>query len=149
MATVKHEQRRPTLARVSYPSARRPWWLIVLEIFVAVQAVYGGISLVLGVWDLDPQSLQRLPFVDSWTLPGISLIAVVAAPMLTAAWLEIWAHPKAGLASLVAGSLLMVWIVLQLVLLPSMHLWLQPVCFLAGAVVAAASARRLRHRRVA
>ena len=49
--------------------------------------------------------------------------------MLTAAWLEIWAHPRAALASLVAGSLLMGWIVLQLVLLPSMHLWLQPVCF--------------------
>ncbi|WP_426566776.1 hypothetical protein ACPPVT_09685 [Angustibacter sp. McL0619] len=147
MAPVMHEPDRPTLAPVSYPSAQRPWWLIVLETFVAVQAVYGGISLVLGVWDLDRRALQRLPILNGWTLPGLSLVVVVAVPMLTAAWLETWAHPKAGLASLVAGSLLMGWIALQLVLLPTMRLWLQPVCFVAGAVVAGASLHRLRHRR--
>ena len=141
MTQLKHPTSPPVADPLEVLSAQRPWWLICLEVFIAVQAVYGGVSLVVGAWGLDP---GPLPVVDDWTLPGIALVLVVAAPMLTAAWLELWAHPQAALASLVAGTLLMGWIALQLLLLPSMHLWLQPVCLLAGALVAGGGLRRWR-----
>jgi cation transport ATPase len=138
---------RPASEPWDYHSARRRWWLITLEAFLAIQAVYGGISLILGVWDLDSSALRYIPFVSGWPLPGAALIAVVAIPMLTAAWLELWDHRLAPTASVLAGALLMVWIAAQLVLVPSMHLWLQPVCFVAGAVVAGGALPRRRRSR--
>jgi hypothetical protein len=122
---------------------RRRTWLLLLEAFLAVQAVYGGISLGLDAWHLDRAALERLPWVDSWVLPGVALVVVVALPMLTAAWLEWWRHPQAPQVSFIAGCLLVGWIVAQLVLIPSLRLWLQPVCLGAGALVAVAAARRL------
>jgi len=124
------------------PYARRVW-LITLESFLAVQAVYGGVALALDTWHLDRTEVTRLPFVDSWVLPGAALALGIAVPMAGAAWLELAARPAAPAATATAGTLLVGWVGLQLVLLPSMQLWLQPLCAAAGLLLAVNGAHRM------
>lgn len=132
---------------VSTPTTVGSRWLAVLEAFIAVQAVYGGISLIADTWHLDPEWLQHLPLIDDWVLPGALLILVIAVPMAVAAFME-WTHrAKAVRVSLAAGLILVGWITAQLLLMPTAHLWLQPVCVILGLVVATSAALRIRAAR--
>ena len=126
----------------------RPVLVITLEAFLAVQAVYGGVNLVLDSWHLDRTEISRLPMVDSWAVPGVAVAAGIGAPMAVAAWLELAARPAAAAMTAAVGTLLVSWIGLQLLVLPSMHLWLQPVCAAAGVVLAVSGTRRLARQHV-
>ncbi|WP_436498301.1 hypothetical protein [Actinokineospora sp. HUAS TT18] len=102
---------------------------------VAVWAYAGGIGVIGGGVDFGPEINDRLPW-GSTTLAGLALIAVVALPM-TAAAFAIWRRlPSARRVALVAGVLLIGWIVVQLAFIRTFS-WLQPACVLLGAFVAA------------
>jgi hypothetical protein len=109
--------------------------LVMLEAFVGVGAVYGGVMLVRDSWGLPVTDLAPLP-LHSWVLPGVALLVSVAAPMLAAAVLVARRHGLAADASVLAGAILAGWIVVQLAVIgPQMAL--QAVMFVLGLVTAA------------
>lgn len=116
--------------------ALRRWSLIVLTGFVGLGAWYGTWLLVAGP---DPAAVPLEPpswLPGGWLLGGIALGLVVALPM-TAAWVMLLIrHPRGRSAAFFAGAALMVWIVVQ-VLLIGYQLFLQPLMFILGALIAA------------
>jgi hypothetical protein len=107
--------------------------LVVLELFVGVGAVYGGVMLIRDLWGLPVSDLAPLQF-DSWVLPGLALLASVAVPMLAAAYLVTRGRARAADASVLAGAILVGWILFQLAVIgPRMAL--QAVMLVFGVVI--------------
>jgi hypothetical protein len=52
--------------------------LVVLEVFVALGAVAGGIGLLTGAISVPLNALQGSPFVD-YTIPALALMIIVGA----------------------------------------------------------------------
>ena len=73
---------------------------------------------------------------DGWGFGALALLLLVAAPMTVACLTAISGHPAAAQTAMLAGGLLMAWIVVQ-VLLIGLVFWLQPAMFLFGVVVLA------------
>jgi hypothetical protein len=119
---------------------QRPWLLIGLLAFTAVGALYGGIGLMTTGLGIPDEWLQSTPF-DSWVLPGVALLAIVAAPMTAALIAELRGQPAADRLSLTAGLLLIGWIVVQVVMIQRFNP-LQPTMFLIGVAIAGLSWRR-------
>jgi hypothetical protein len=127
-------------------SRTRPaaWWLLIgLEVVIAVNAVYGGVGLMVNGMGMPGDWLDATPF-DSWTLPGVFLLVAVAVPMSIAAVGELTRSRLAYLASITAGLALIGWILLQVVVLRR-YFFLQPVLGVAGLLVVALA--RWAHRR--
>jgi len=86
--------------------------------------------------------LSRLP-VDTWTWPGVALLTTVAVPQLAAARL-VWRHDTwAGVAGVVVGAGLVLWIVVQLAVLQR-YFFLQPVIVGIGLLEAALGSAWIR-----
>jgi len=115
--------------------------VILLELFVAVGALYGGVSLLMDTWALPSEWLEALPF-DGWTIPGLLLIVLIGLPGLGAAVFEAlgrrWVIPW----SLAYGVGLVAWILVQILIVPFSAM--QPTIAIVGLVIAAASWSRLR-----
>jgi sterol desaturase/sphingolipid hydroxylase (fatty acid hydroxylase superfamily) len=109
--------------------------LIGMELVVGANAVYGGIGLMVNGLGMPKEWLARTPF-DSWLLPGIFLLLIVAVPMLAAAVAELARSPLAHLGSLAAGIMQICWIGAQVLILQR-YFFLQPVLLAAGVVVTA------------
>lgn len=116
--------------------ALRRWSLIVLTGLVGFGAWYGTWLLISGpgpdAIPLDPPGW--LP--GGWFLGGVALALIVALPMSVAWAMLLTRHPRGRTAAFLAGLALMAWIVVQ-VLLIGYQLFLQPLMFVAGAVIAA------------
>ncbi len=116
----------------------RPWqaWaLAAVELFVAYQAVSGGIGLITDTWKMPIEWLVRTPF-STWVGPGWILISLVAVPHLLAAVPVVGMPRRPGLgvlAGVLAGASLLAWIGMQLALL-QVFFFLQPVIALIGCV---------------
>ena len=134
----------------THTSRRRPWqaWTLAgIQIFVAYQAISGGIGLITDTWQLPSQWLTRTPFT-SWVGPGWVLIGLIAVPHLLAAVPPLFlpANPRLGILSgLLAGASLLIWIGLQLALL-QVYFFLQPVIAATG--IAELVVALLWHRRI-
>ena len=115
-------------------SRSRPWPLITLELLIAAAATYGGVGLMwnnaIGMLD---EWLAGTAFT-SWTLPGLFLLLVVAAPMAGAAALELRRSRWAALASVLAGSAQIGWIGAQLLVMQRYNVQ-QPIMLGAGLAV--------------
>jgi hypothetical protein len=118
--------------------------LVVLEVLVAVNALYGGIGLIVNGMGMPPDWLAGTPF-GSWAIPGVLLILLVAAPMAGAAIVELAGGRRAGQLSMIAGAVLVGWIVAQVVILRHYFI-LQPILFAVGVLIVAL-ARLVPHRR--
>jgi hypothetical protein len=119
---------------------RRGWAggaLLVVLVLVAVNAVYGGVGLVVNGMGMPSEWLDRLP-VDTWTWPGVALVLTVAVPQLVAAWFVWRKDPRAGVVGLVVGAALVLWIVVQLLVLQR-YFFLQPVIAAFGVLEMALS----------
>ncbi len=116
--------------------------LLLTLLLVAANAVYGGLGLLVDGMGMPDEWLENLP-VDTWTWPGIALLATVALPQLVVAWLVWRRHQWAALAGIVAGAGLVVWIVVQLALLQR-YFFLQPVIAALGVVEAGLALAWLR-----
>jgi hypothetical protein len=79
----------------------------------ALSAYGGGAGLITGSLDLGVTATARMPF-HSTVLGGLALIAVVALPSTALAWLAARGHHRTGDASIVAGILLVGWILIEL-----------------------------------
>jgi hypothetical protein len=122
-----------TARRSSGAGRRPPWLLVTLEALVGLGALGGAAAMMIDGAGMDPRLLDGTPF-DSWTLPGLALVAAVGLPMLGAAYLEILRRPRAAQASLAAGVALLAWIVVQVAVIGFQSV-LQPAMFLAGLAI--------------
>ncbi|WP_436924986.1 hypothetical protein [Halosimplex amylolyticum] len=109
--------------------------LAILDGFVALTAIGGGVAMATGIDPLPQKWLTGTPF-DSFLLPGLLLAVVVGGSAAVAAY-GVLTDPAAGaLLSVVAGGLLMVWIVAEVLLLDQPS-WtaIEGIYFLVGAVM--------------
>jgi hypothetical protein len=111
--------------------------LLALELFVAFWALAGGIGMMGDGLDLPKEWLEGTPFND-YFVPGLILFVVVGGSMLAAS-LAVWSRNTfAGPASLAVGSILLIWIIVQVVLI-GYRSWMQPTFFAFGLAVVALS----------
>ena len=81
-----------------------------------IAALAGGVALLTGGIDFGAVLNERLPFASP-TLAGITLIIVVALPLAVLAWAGWTRSERTGDIALVAGVLLVGWILVQIVVL--------------------------------
>jgi hypothetical protein len=108
--------------------------LAALELLAALNALGGGVYALGGAEGVPREWLDGTPF-GAYTIPGIVLL-VGAGVMTVAAALLIGRVSWAPSVSVAAGTLLTVWIVVQVALIGYVS-WMQPTSFVAGVVVIA------------
>src|SRR5205823_4490368 len=105
---------------VNMPSAS----LAVLELLVGLGAVAGGASLALApngsILHMPLENLSGTPFPD-YFIPGLLLGLVVGGTHIAAAALTLMRNCNARPAGILAGSVLIVWILTQLALIGYQH----------------------------
>ena len=109
--------------------------LLVLQALLTLTSWAGGLALMfgpsLGSFGITPPAalLEGTPF-DSYLLPGLILFGVVGGTHLVAfVLLRRW-HPAAAAAASVAGCGLLIWVFVQMVIIP--FSFLQAVYFGCG-----------------
>ncbi len=92
--------------------------LIVLNTFLSITAVAGGVGLISGWITLPVEWLHGSPF-RSYTIPGLVLLVVVGGGGLIAT-VTIWRrHELAALLSIVAGTIIMCFEVVEVLVVGS------------------------------
>jgi hypothetical protein len=118
--------------------------LIGLLAFNGIGAVSGGIGLIRGGMGLPLRLLEGTPFSDYMT-PGLILALIVGTSSLAAA-IAVWKRAEtAGLVSIVAGAVLLGWIVTEFVMIPSA--WIPQLLFFLIALVILRLGRTLHKER--
>jgi hypothetical protein len=113
--------------------------LLAVEAFVAVTAFAGGLALMLGtlIPDLSTvitppgEYLEGSPF-SSYLVPGLLLAVVLGGVNAIAFVLLLRRRPSAWFAAATAGYAGLIWIFVQMMVIP--FSFLQAVYFIAGAV---------------
>jgi hypothetical protein len=100
---------------------------------VTTAATAGALALLTRATDFGPELDAKLPF-GSPAFAGLALLVVVGIPMATVAVFASRRDVRTASAAVVAGALLLGWIVIQLVVLQSFS-WLQPICAALGVTV--------------
>jgi hypothetical protein len=109
------------------------WWLLLtLEVVVAANAVGGGIYGLLGAEGVPPEWLDGSPF-ETYLIPSLVLLVVVGGTMATAAAALLMHHPRAPELSIGAGVVLLVWLAIEMLIIPLS--WLQPVFLVVALLV--------------
>ena len=116
----------------------RQWLLVTVEIVIALNAVGGALYGLAGAEDVPRKWLEGTPF-DSYLVPSLILLVAVGGGMGAAAAAHLVNHRFGPEISVAAGSTLMGWIVVQVLLIgPNGGVsWLQPAMLVAGGLVAA------------
>lgn len=124
------------------PEGRRPvtvWLVAGLLTFLGLTALGGGGEMLLfpeGNQFVPGEWLDHIPVIESWVLPGLVLGTVFGFGSLTAAWGVIrrprWsgmrcvesatAHHWSWAAALLLGAGLVIWILLEVILLPERNI---------------------------
>jgi hypothetical protein len=105
--------------------------LILLTLFVAAGAIFGGLGLILEAdLGMDLALLDGTPFA-SYVVPGYILLFAVGGSNLIAGTLLLINHEQASAFSFLAGAILTVWIAVQVVMIGMMS-FLQPALFTFG-----------------
>ena len=119
--------------------ARRRPVLATCTGIVAILAYAGAVGLITGAIDYGPEITARMPF-GSPVFGGVALALVVGVPMTVVTYLGARVDARTSPAAVVAGSLLVGWIVVEIGFVRS-YSWLQPACTVAGVAVALAGLR--------
>ena len=107
--------------------------LFGLLLFNALSAVGGGIALMTGAIPPQASWVQHTDFSGLY-FPGVILMAVVGGSSLTAA-VAMMKHAVAWqLSSILAGVVMIVWIVAEIASIRGFH-FLQVIYFVTGALV--------------
>ncbi len=108
----------------------------------AVAAWLGAIGLVSGVISFGHDVDARLP-LESAPLAGIALAVVVAIPLTTLACRAARGDARTDQEMMIAGLLIVGWIVVQLVFIRTFS-WFHPAYVALGAAMVLVADRRLR-----
>ena len=113
--------------------------LLAVEAFVAVTAFAGGLALMLGalIPDLSTAITPPAEYLDgspftSYLVPGLVLALVLGGVHAIAFVLLLRRRPSALFAAAVAGYAALIWIFVQMMVIP--FSFLQAVYFMAGTV---------------
>jgi len=82
--------------------------LIVLNVFLAVTAIAGGVALITGAAAPSVDMLQGSPF-DTYFVPGLALVILVGGLATVALFMLLRRHRYAALASLAAAVAIVVF----------------------------------------
>lgn len=93
--------------------------LVVLEVFVALGAVAGGIGLLTGAIPASLDGLKGSPFVD-YTVPAFSLMVMVGGSMFFAAATILTKREMGVLASAFAGLIMMIFEIVEVAVIDRM-----------------------------
>ena len=111
------------------------WIAVGLQLFTALMAIPVGLQLIAnpegGPLGLPQAWIDATPF-GSWLVPGLVLLTMNGLGQLVAAALIVARHPLAPWLTGALGIGLMIWIAVQVVMLPFSPL--QPVIFVIGAI---------------
>jgi len=92
--------------------------LIVLDGFLALTAVAGGIGLLTGANAPSLEFLQGSPF-SSYAIPGLALLVIVGGCALAATLLTWRRHPFGALASGLAGAVIIGFEIVEVLVIGS------------------------------
>jgi hypothetical protein len=112
--------------------------LIVLNTFLAVTAVAGGVGLLTGAMKPSLEPLRGSPF-SSYTIPGLALLVMVGGSALVATVLLLRRHAWGVLASGVAGVIIMGFEIVEVLVIgsePGLARNLQVFYFTLGLLIA-------------
>jgi hypothetical protein len=106
------------------------------SVFVALTAVFGGITLAIGIDKFPVDWLIGTPF-SSYVIPGLILTVLVGGSATAAAIAMLRSSGSGGLVAMLAGAILLGWLVGERVLLPSVAFvpqfwWLEAIYIAAG-----------------
>jgi hypothetical protein len=114
-----HLQARP--ADASLPRPRWVWVAVVLELFTALGAIPVGLQLITdptgAAVGFPPGWIEATPF-GSYLVPGLYLMLANGIGMLILAGLSIGRHWAAPWLTSILGAGLVIWIGVQLVVMP-------------------------------
>jgi len=118
--------------------------LFVADVFVALTAVIGGITLAAGVDKFPPAWLAGTVF-GSYLIPGLILAMVVGGSATAAAFATLRERDAGTLYSGVAGGILLGWLLGERLILPPVAFspqfwWLEAIYVAAGLVMLAPAA---------
>lgn len=119
--------------------------LAVLLGVLGVGAIGGGVYGVLGAEAVPTAWLEGTPF-DSYLVPSLILMVVVAGSALAAAIASWRGTAGASFFALAAGVILLEWIAVQVAMIGYVS-WLQPSVGVAGVVICGRAIWRLRRTR--
>jgi hypothetical protein len=115
--------------------------LFVASVFVAMTAVGGGITLAMGV-DKFPADWLTGTVFRSYLIPGLILAIVVGGSAVVAAVAALRGPDAGALASMLAGAILLGWLVGERLILPPAAFspqfwWLEAIYIAAGLMMLA------------
>lgn len=113
--------------------------LLTLDLIVCLTAIAGGLAILLGIFQMPGEWLHHTPF-DSYQIPAMILAVVVGGSALVAAVAVIVRSEWDALTSLVAGVILLGWIVIEVAMI-GLQSALQPFYFVISVVVIGLAAR--------
>jgi len=108
--------------------------LLVIDAFVGLTALGGGITKATGIARLPPALLEGTPF-RSYLIPGLVLALVVGGSATVATIATLFDNDAGATTSIVAGVIMVGWIAGELRLLRQQS-WLEAVYFAVGLVMA-------------
>ncbi len=128
---------------LSSHSDRKITVLGILHAFIAINAFGGGAYGMMGPKELPVEWLEGSPF-SSFFIPSLVLFVVVGGSHAMAAFWVMKRNPSAYKAALIAGSVLLIWIMAQVAIIGFVS-FLQPM--MAGlSVVVIVMAMQLKSR---
>jgi hypothetical protein len=125
-------------AVIGYQRIDRPayaWIAVAVQVVTAFMAIPVGLGMILepegAPLGLPQAWIDATPF-GSWLIPGLFLFAMNGVGQLVAALLIVIRHPLAPWLTGALGVGLMIWIVVQVLMMPFHPL--QPTMFAVGAI---------------
>jgi len=118
--------------------------LFIADVFVALTAVFGGITVAVGV-DKFPSAWLAGTVFSSYLIPGLILAAVVGGSSTAATFATLFERDAGALYSEVAGAILLGWLIGERLILPPVAFspqfwWLEAVYVAAGLMMLAPAA---------
>lgn len=110
--------------------------LFVASVFVGLTAVFGGVALAAGVDKFPPSWLTGTLF-SSYLVPGLILAVVVGGSAVVTAVTTVRSRERATLWSMLAGAILLGWLVGERLILPTAAFspqfwWLEAIYIAVG-----------------